>query len=608
MYKQLFLILIAALLLGGCQKDPSNISQKDAYSSGEYPKSLNDLLGVLGAGYGNYRSEQLAGFQLLCKTFACSEHIADLAYGGDQPWTELALNHLSVSNTYANDLWRGLYVGVKEANAFLDRADFYEANYMAPSELQTLNYMRGEAYFLRAFYYFNLECFFGEAYISAGGAGADKLGVPIYTAIPSSLAETQQPRRKTREVWDMIIDDLKKSAGLLHGAQWTGPNRGRATEWSAKALLGKAYVFTQDWANAKPVLLDVINNSGRSLMPFAKYSNAFNDIPANEFNEESLFEINVDRVPANYGIFADFPPNKNLTTSQGLIWSPSAIGNDGIERGPNNNLGYCNEFVHDRNLRRFGFDLPIYNLIDNPDYDPSKSPSLTNQAKIIDPDYKQQSLDLRTNKTVDPRLYVVALQPWVDSVTNEGIRKPVARCVGIGENIQQFFHGWSFKKFATLDNNMWAKANAADGANYYILRLADVFLLYAEACMNSNENSVALEYINKVKRRAYGYADYNAVSPVDYEGLTDATMAPPSDINLANNPLRYERYAELFAEGHWWFDICRWRIGQAEASYYGTTLPTGGAIEWSETRSYSFPIPSNEINSNAAIGDQNPGY
>src|SRR6202008_1006321 len=100
---------------------------------------------------------------------------------------------------------------------------------------------------------------------------------------------------------------------------WTGGSRGRATAWSAKALLGKAYVFTGDYPNAKTVLLDVINNSGKTLMPFNKYKNAFNGNPNNEFNEESIFEINVDRVAANYGIFADVPPNKNLCTTQGVI-------------------------------------------------------------------------------------------------------------------------------------------------------------------------------------------------------------------------------------------------------------------------------------------------
>jgi len=549
----------------------------------------------------------LNGFQLLCKDFACSEHSADLAYGGEQAWTELAMNHLSVSNSYANDLWKGLYTGVKDANAFFDRADFYQQKYMSPSELPKVDMMRGEAHFLRALYYFYLECFFGEAYITKT-SGADKMGVPVFTSIPATLEDTKQPRKTTREVWDLIISDLKLSAQLLHGVQWSGANQGRVNEWAAKALLGKAYVFTQDWDNAKTVLLDVINNSGKTLMPYAKYRQAFAAIPANEYNEESLFEVNVDRdSKGDYGIFGA-QPNANLTTSQGLIWSPSCLGDDGTEDGANNNLGYCNEFIHDKNLRRFGFNLPIYTLVNNPAYDPTKPASFSNPQKVIDPTYRQQSIDMRTNKTVDPRLYVCALQPWIDTVSHDGWdKRPVAKCAGVGNNIKQYFHSWSFRKFTTYDNNIWAYS-AADGANYYILRLADVYLLYAEACINSGAGGTGLEYLNKVKRRAYGYP-VNAPSPVDYASLSAPTMAAPTDVNLANNPLRYERYAELFGEGHWWFDVCRWRIGANEATYFNTTLPTGGAIDWDETRSYTWPIPSNEINANPKVVDQqNPGY
>ncbi|MCR5889145.1 RagB/SusD family nutrient uptake outer membrane protein [Hymenobacter sp. J193] len=317
MLKKSAFLVFAALLLGNCTKDPNDIAQPDKYSSGSYPASLAALSGVLTPAYANLRSYELNGFQMLCKDFACSEHTADLAYGGERSWTELALNHLSVGNSYANDLWKGLYTGVKNANAFLDRADFYEKNYMAPSEQQAVNTLRGEAYFLRALYYYHLECFYGEGYIAAGG-GNDKLGVPLFSTIPATLEETQKPRASAREVWDFIISDLKKSAELLHGIERTGVDQGRVTEWAAKGLLGKAYVFTQDWTNAKPVLLDVITNSGKALMPFSKYKNAFNAQSGNEFNEESLFEINVDRTTPGYGIFID-GVNANLTTSQGLI-------------------------------------------------------------------------------------------------------------------------------------------------------------------------------------------------------------------------------------------------------------------------------------------------
>lgn len=602
MLKKSTFLLLAVLLATNCTKDPTNVAQPDKYSSSSYPASLAALSGVLTPAYANLRSYELHGFQLLCKDFACSDHSADLAYGGERSWTELALNHLSVSNSYANDLWKGLYTGVKDANAFLDRADFYEKNGMAPSELKAVNTLRGEAYFLRALYYFHLECFYGEGYVSATGGG-DKMGVPLFASIPTSLAATQQPRASAKEVWSFIISDLKKSADLLKGVQRTGVDAGRVTEWAAKGLLGKSYVFTQDWASARPVLLDVITNSSKALMPYSKFRNAFNAQSANEFNEESLFEINVDRTTPSYGIFVD-GANANLTTSQGLIWSPSLLGDDGTEGGPNNNLGYGNVFMHDKNLLRYGYNLPIYQLVDNPKFDARKAASFRNPRRVMDPVTKQRSLELRRTKATDPRLYVAALQPWVDSVSRDGSQyRPVVKYSGIGGGIKQFFQGWSLKKFATTDNNIFAYS-AADGANYYMLRLADVYLLYAEACKNSGDATNALEYLNKVRRRAYDYP-IGRPSVVDYKSLTDKTIA--SDANLSNNPLYYERWAELFAEGHWWFDVGRWRIGAAEADYYGTTLPTGGKIEWSDQRSYSWPIPTSEISTNSKIV-QNPGY
>ena len=607
MFKKIVILIMISLPFIGCKKDPDNVARLDAYSSGAYPTTLNELVSVLGAGYANYRSEQLSGFQLLCKTFAASEHTSNQAYGGQDYWNDMQYNDLKPSNQLVTQTWQGMYVGVKDANATLERADFYEANYMPASEIQQVNYIRGEAHFLRAYYYFQLECFFGESYITAGGAGGEKMGVPLFTSIAKSLAETQKPRSTVREVWDLIIDDLQQAAQLLQGVQWPAQYRGRVTDWTAKGLLGKAYVFTQDWANAKTVLKDVIDNSGKTLMPFSKYKMAFNsnvgtnlnNNPNSEFNEESLFEINVDRVAADYGIFGG-SPNKNLTTSQGLIWAPSGLNDQGTGGF---GMGYANESVQDRNLLRFGFNIPVYTLVDNPAFVPAWGENLGNIKRIPDPVYTAASIAFRQNKTVDPRLYVCALQPWFDTVYFWGNRRPVAKSVNL-PNIDTY-HGWSYKKFQTLDSHL-DDIKQADGANYYLLRMADVYLLYAEACMNSGDNTTALEYINKVHRRAYDQP-INSPSPFDYASLNDATKA--TDANLGNNPLRYERYAELFAEGHWWFDVCRWRIGAGEAAFYGNLLPNNHPSAWSDGRSYSFPIPLQEIGANQQIaGQQNPGY
>jgi hypothetical protein len=608
---KIIVIVLFISSLAGCTKDPVSVSDLSRYATNTYPTQLSDLLSILGSAYGNIRSQDLYGFQTLCKTFAAAEHTSNLNYGGMDFWSDIEYNDMKSSNELARESWEGYYIGVKDANATLEAADFYQKNYMVPGELTQVNYMRGEAYFLRAWYYFQLECFFGESYITQTGGG-DKMGVPLFTSIPKTLAETRKPRSTVKQVWDQIISDLQQSAQLLNGVQWAHDFEGRVTDWAAKGLLGKAYVFTQNWDSAKIVLKDVIDNSGKTLMPFWKYKMAFNSNVGSglnnntneEFNEESLFEINVDRVPATYGIFGD-APNKNLTTSMGLIWSPSGFSDDGSTPV---GMGYANENVHDRNLVRFGFNLDLPTLVPNPAYDSSVQNPF-NQKQIPDPVFTAKSKAFRANKTDDPRLYVCALQPWLDTVYfaipgSAGKLRPVSKCVNIPTDAYQ---GWSYKKYQTLDATLDA-IQQADGANYYLLRMADVYLLYAEACMNSGEGGTALEYINKVHRRAYDQP-FNSPSPYDYASLSATTVTSPDDVNLSNNPLRYERYAELFAEGHWWFDVCRWRIGKAEADFYGNLLPNNHPSNWDDNRSYSFPIPLQEISANLALANQqNPGY
>ncbi len=146
--------------------------------------------------------------------------------------------------------------------------------------------------------------------------------------------------------------------------------------------MGKAYVFTKDYTDAKTVLLEVITNSGKSLMPYAKYRDAFIGISANEFNEESLFELNIDYTSnGDYGVYGGAP---NSTSINGLIWSPNVLGTDGSEVDAVT-LGYGNEFIHDKNIKRFGFPLGFYNLVANPGYNSAKAASPSNPVMIMDP-------------------------------------------------------------------------------------------------------------------------------------------------------------------------------------------------------------------------------
>jgi hypothetical protein len=606
-----FPTLLVLLLITGCTKDPSLVAPTNQYSTGNYPASMDDLNSVLATCYSNLRDPNLFGFNLLPKALANCTHVANSIWDGDGFWNEMASTNLSVPNSYVLGAWTSFYAGVKNCNSLMSAADFYSAHFAKAGEQPAIDLVRGQAYFLRAFYYFQLESYFGESYMTQS-TGGDKLGVPIFDKVPSGLDSTQKPRSTVKDVWAFIESDLQQAVTLLKGTVWSGNDRGRASEWAAKSLLGKAYVFTQDWANAKTTLLDVINNSGRKLMPYAKYRDAFIGITDNEFNEESLFELNIDLdAKGNYGVYGDAP---NSTSINGLIWCPWALGYDGTEGG-SIPLGYGNEILHDKNVLRFGYSIGSYGLVDNPNFDASYKPDKSGYIsdkwpkKIMDPAYKTQALQVRTNKTADPRLFVNALQPWIDSVIfQDPVWQRVSRPNFYAEQSDKY--GFSIRKYSPIFNSVNnVKGGQADGANIYLLRLADVYLLYAEACKGSNDDANALEFINKVKRRAYSYP-VDAASPVDYGSLTAQTSAAAAaDPVLGSNPLYYERWAELFNEGQWWFDLCRWKLGASEASFYGAALNVHtGALAF-PVKTYAWPIPQNELNSNSKIvGQQNPGY
>lgn len=600
MFKKTYIIILGLAILAGCKKDPGLVGPTDSYSTTNFPATLTDLNSVLAPCYGNLRDANLYGFHLWPKALSNATHTANSIYDGDPSWNEMAATNLSVTNQYVQEAWTSFYTGVKNCNVALQGVDFYMAHNGKPQDQPYADLVKGQAYFLRAYYYFNLECLFGESYLTASGGG-DKKGVPIFDDLPTGLEETQKGRNTVKEVWDLIVSDLKNSAQLLKGQVWSGNDKGRISEWAAKSLLGKAYVFMQNWNDAKTVLKDVIDNSGKSLMPYAKYRDAFIGIEANEFNEESIFELNIDQdSKGNYGVYGNTP---NATSINGLIWCPWALGNDGTE-GASNPLGYGNEIFHDKNVLRFGFNLGAYSLVNNPNYDAGKPKSYTNPQQIMDPVYKQKSLQARASQTCDPRLFVNALQPWVDSVKFDGehwypVSMPAFWAGQPGR------YGWSFRKYSPIFNNI-NNTGPADAWNYYLIRLAEVYLLYAEAAKETNDNTTALEYLNKTKRRAYGFP-VNASSSVDYTSLTGNTVAIGDPV-LGHNPLYYERFAELFNEGGWWFDVCRWRIGASEAAYYETALNVPGNLAWKD-KTYSWPIPQAEFNSNPKIaGQQNTGY
>ena len=352
--KILFVLLPATLLASGCSKDPVNVSPTNEYALTNYPNTMAGLNSVLVAAYSAMRDANLFGFNYLPKAMASITHTAD-DNGYDAGWQEMLQTDLSSTNTYSLGVWQVCYAGIKNCNTVLQAAKVYLANYEQPGDGPNVALIQGQAYCLRGYYYLLLESLFGEDNI-LNPTATDTLGVIIDTTLPTSLAASQKGRSSIKDSWAQVVSDLTQAATLLHGQVWTGNDVGRASEWSAKGLLGKAYVYMKDWADAKTTLLDVITSSNKLLMPFAQYDQAFTGITANKFNEESLFELNIDyQSNGDYGVYGGAP---NSTSINGLIWSPWVLGSDGSEVDAAA-LGYGNETIHDANILRFGFPLGL---------------------------------------------------------------------------------------------------------------------------------------------------------------------------------------------------------------------------------------------------------
>ncbi|WP_353124937.1 RagB/SusD family nutrient uptake outer membrane protein [Parapedobacter pyrenivorans] len=144
-----------------------------------------------------------------------------------------------------------------------------------------------------------------------------------------------------------------------------------------------------------------------------------------------------------------------------------------------------------------------------------------------------------------------------------------------------------FKKFIT--DNTGLRTYSAP-----IYRYAEALLFYAEAACRAEgaPSALALERLNMIRRRAYGY-DPDVPSPVDYSAGMDKEQ-------FIDTVLQERAYEFLIERRRWW-DLKR--TGKAKEAFaaVGKTL-IDERLLW--------PIPENEINNNPAISqeDQNPGY
>lgn len=122
--------------------------------------------------------------------------------------------------------------------------------------------------------------------------------------------------------------------------------------------------------------------------------------------------------------------------------------------------------------------------------------------------------------------------------------------------------------------------NLTNPNNYRAIRYADVLLMAAEAFSHTSNPAKARQYVNEVRRRAFGDNNHDITS--NDEALTQDILD--------------ERRRELLGEGHRFFDLVR--TGQAAGAIPGFVAG----------KNELFPIPFEEIRFSNDNWKQNPLY
>ena len=154
--------------------------------------------------------------------------------------------------------------------------------------------------------------------------------------------------------------------------------------------------------------------------------------------------------------------------------------------------------------------------------------------------------------------------------------------------------------------------------NDRVIRLADVMLFHAEACINTGRLEEANVAVNAVRDRARGETwcagTPEGAAPCASLPLYGGPHFPPAGGQPVINPdvtledIWHERRVELALEGHRFFDLARQgRAASVMQAHLSDHFPNAG-YTFTEGVNELFPIPSNEITLSGGLITQNPGY
>ena len=486
--------------------------------------------------------------------------------------------------------WSSNFSRIRQTNIFLSHID------ATTFDAAWKQRMKGEAYFLRAYFYHNLMRMYG--------------GVPLITKVYGLNEDYKVARNSFKETVDFIVANADSAAALLP-TSYTGADVGRATKGAALALKARVLLYAaSDLYNVNPsanaltgyttpqdrtALWRAAKNAAQAVMDIGSYG-LFRPTPASS-----------QEAAQNY---ADLFLQK---TSQEAIMSRFFLTTRDDGAYPNRDDG-------PNGYHTWGGNTPIQNLVD--DY------RMADGSKF---DWNNPAHAAAPYQNRDPRFYGSILHdgaPWRARPTDVKNLDPAGTIqtfrqlklsdgsvvAGLDtrdspvENWNGAYSGYYLRKF--IDPSLNAQFTRQE-VPWIFFRYAEVLLNYAEASIELNELGDAVNVLNQIRLRA-GMPPFSA-------GLGQAAL---------RDEYRNDRRVEMVFEEQRFFDVRRWMIAPAVLSKvagginifvegtsstdrstwknYRYVIDTIQARAW-DNKLYFMPIHINEMNRNGLL-TQNPGY
>ena len=509
LYSTILAVAVGSMALTSCE-DQLDIEQKGVTTTDKFYKTDVDAEAALAAAYEGFmcnvvgRQPDMGGpgiytpYKII--TNMCGDDVlyASGNYGDHEFSGMLNEFRYDAEAEVPKFMYTGLYLSVYTCNLVTD-------HFQNAADTPVKKRCVAEARVLRAFDYFLLANLWNNPpFIDHVLAGTD---------LPYNCNKDPENPMDHKQLIQWVAKECEEAAADLDERKGTDDKDGavKVTKGFAWALAGKAYLFAGEYDKAKTALKKVIDSGKYALVPGDRYMDNFHI--EGDGNEEKVFEINFE-YNAGKGAWAGMIQRSSWMESNAWNWragnfvkSPQSVysGIDGW-----GGLGvpqwFGDEFyANDGDSYRFKATL----------------------KHIDDAVYKMEY--------ADPALNAMSVE-----------EKMKSKEVGINDPVQGLYDNsfWlAFKQIirkADTDGNKYGDNIRLN--NYVVMRYAEVLLNYAEACLNTGDQSEAKKYINMIQERA-----------------GSKTISQTVDMDV----LKREKSYELWLEGCRWFDVMRWKDAKA---------------------------------------------